>query len=62
VYKLNYTLNFEGAKLKRNYIWGYANEKGLIPLECFHYVIKQQRHEEVSEDTKCNVENVMDSN
>jgi hypothetical protein len=23
-----YTNNFGGTKLKRNYIWGYANKKG----------------------------------
>jgi hypothetical protein len=26
------TNNFGGTKLKRNYIWGYANKKGWIPL------------------------------
>jgi hypothetical protein len=32
VYIKLYTNNFGGTKLKRNYIWGYANEKGWIPL------------------------------
>jgi hypothetical protein len=27
-----YTNNFGGTKLKTNYIWGYANKKGWIPL------------------------------
>jgi hypothetical protein len=35
LYNLNLNTNsFGGTKSKRNYIWGYANKKGSIPLVC----------------------------
>jgi hypothetical protein len=61
VYNLNYTsTTLGGVKLKINYIWGYANKtfEYHCPRELSLRKTMQQLHVRLSEDTKCNVQNI----